>query len=69
MCDVVLVSGSRKIAAHRVILAGASSYFAKRISSLVQSASTPTLKIEGVDEQPLLNLVDFMYSGGEFWFS
>ena len=60
---MVLVVGSKRIAAHRVLLSAASDYFAAMFTSDVSEAVQEEVKIHDVDPEAMEMLVKYMYSG------
>lgn len=65
LCDVVLIAGQRKIAAHRVVLSAASDYFAAMFMSDVREATQHEIAMKEVDADALAALIDYMYTGIE----
>ena len=63
LCDVVLVVGNKRIAAHRVLLSAASDYFAAMFTSDVTEATQEEVKIRDVDPEAMEMLVHYMYTG------
>ena len=62
LCDVVLVVGSRKILAHRVILSACSPYFHAMFTGELQESRQTEVVIRDIDEHAMELLVDFAYS-------
>jgi len=63
LTDVTLVAGERKIAAHRLLLAAASDYFAAMFTGNMTESSAQQVEILGVDPASLQQLVDYCYTG------
>eukprot|EP00063_Salmo_salar_P063616 XP_014038451.1 PREDICTED: kelch-like protein 5 [Salmo salar] len=63
LCDVTLVSGDRRIPAHRLVLSSVSDYFAAMFTSDVREAKQEEVKMEGVDPDALWVLVQYAYTG------
>nr|XP_023685498.1 kelch-like protein 5 isoform X1 [Paramormyrops kingsleyae] len=63
LCDVVLLAGERRIAAHRLVLSSVSDYFAAMFTSNVREATQEEVKMEGVDPDALWALVQYAYTG------
>ncbi|XP_061437286.1 LOW QUALITY PROTEIN: kelch-like protein 20 [Lethenteron reissneri] len=61
-CDVVLVVGSRKIYAHRVVLAACSPYFHAMFTGELAESRQDEVSIRDVDETAMELLVDFAYT-------
>lgn len=62
LCDVLLLVGSRKICAHRVVLSACSPYFhAMFVGELIESRQREVV-IRDIDEQAMELLVDFAYT-------
>lgn len=62
LCDVVLVVGSRRIYAHRVILAGYSTYFLAMFTGELAESRQTEIKINDIDEHAMELLIDFAYT-------
>ncbi|VDP79221.1 unnamed protein product [Echinostoma caproni] len=65
-CDVVLQAGSTRLPAHRNVLASSSQYFYAMFTGPMAEARSPCVQIQGIDENALVQLIDFIYTGGEF---
>ncbi|XP_074651030.1 kelch-like protein 5 isoform X2 [Tubulanus polymorphus] len=63
LTDVVLVTGQKRIAAHRVVLSASSDYFAAMFTNDVKEASQDEIKMKDVDSEALALLVQYMYTG------
>lgn len=63
LCDVMLVAGSRKIAAHRVMLSAASDYFFAMFTSNVREATQEEILMKDVDSDALAALIKYIYTG------
>ncbi|XP_045102312.1 kelch-like protein diablo isoform X2 [Portunus trituberculatus] len=62
LCDVVLIVGSRKIFAHRVILSACSPYFHAMFTSELLEARLTEVPIRDIDEDAVDLLVNFCYT-------
>ncbi|XP_018018330.1 kelch-like protein diablo [Hyalella azteca] len=62
LCDVVLMVGSRKIFAHRVILSACSPYFHAMFTSELLEARQTEVPIRDIDEHAVDLLVNFCYT-------
>jgi hypothetical protein len=63
LCDVILVTGAKRIAAHRVVLSAASDYFAAMFTNDVKEATQEEIKMKDIDSEALALLVQYMYTG------
>ena len=63
LCDVVLSAENEKIRAHRLILAGGSSYMRSCFSSGMRDGEAAVLTLQGVTACSLRCLLDFLYLG------
>ena len=63
LCDVILVAGTKRIPAHRLVLTAASDYFAAMFTSDVREASMNEIKMKDVDPEALAALVNYTYTG------
>jgi len=65
LCDVVLISGNRRLPAHRLVLSAASHYLASVLLSCdVSSVAMPTeINIPEVDVSALEDVVNYIYTG------
>ena len=63
LCDVTLLTGTRRVAAHRVVLSAASDYFAAMFTSDVKEATMEEIRLKDVDSEALANLIQYMYTG------
>jgi len=63
LCDVTLIVGTKRIAAHRIVLSSASDYFAAMFTSDVREATQEEVKLQDVDAEALATLVHYMYTG------
>uniref|UniRef100_A0A8C4QNS8 Kelch-like family member 4 n=1 Tax=Eptatretus burgeri TaxID=7764 RepID=A0A8C4QNS8_EPTBU len=63
LCDVVLVVGSERIPAHRLVLSAVSDYFAAMFTSEVREARQNEVRMEAVDPAALWALVHYAYTG------
>ena len=62
LCDVVLHVGSRKIFAHKVILAACSNYFRAMFTGELAESRQTEITIREVDESAMEILIDFCYT-------
>ncbi|TPP65828.1 Ring canal kelch protein [Fasciola gigantica] len=62
-CDVVLQAGSSRLPAHRNVLASSSQYFYAMFTGPMAEARSPCVQIQGIDENALVQLIDFIYTG------
>uniref|UniRef100_A0A1I7TK05 BTB domain-containing protein n=1 Tax=Caenorhabditis tropicalis TaxID=1561998 RepID=A0A1I7TK05_9PELO len=63
LCDVVLVSGWKRINAHRVVLSACSTYFLSMFTSQMSECYMREINIENIDPLTLEALIEFCYSG------
>ena len=66
LCDITLVAGDRRIAAHRLVLSSASDYFEAMFTNDVVEATQSEVNIHDVDPDALEHLVQYMYTGNSF---
>ena len=62
LCDVVLVAGSERIPAHRVILASLSPYFRAMFTGEMAESRKKEIVINGVEPSALVSLVVYAYT-------
>ena len=62
LCDVVLVVGRERVAAHRVILASISAYFRAMFTGGMSESEKREIVINGVEPDALRALVDYAYT-------
>lgn len=62
LCDVVLEVGSKRIPAHRVILAACSPYFHAMFTGELQESKQTEVEIKDIDEHAMEILVEFAYA-------
>ena len=62
LCDVLLLVGSRKIWAHRVILSACSPYFHAMFTGELQESRQKEVVIKDIDEHAMDLLVEFAYT-------
>ena len=63
LCDIVLVVGTKRISAHRIVLSSASDYFAAMFTNDVREATQEEVKLKDVDPEALATLIHYMYTG------
>lgn len=61
LCDVVLIVGSKRLFAHRVVLASSSAYFHSMFTSDLIEKRKSEIPIHDVDEGAMELLIDFCY--------
>lgn len=62
LCDVVLIVGSKKIFAHRVILSACSPYFHAMFTGELAESRQTEVTIRDIDETAMELLIDFCYT-------
>lgn len=62
LCDVVIIVGTRKIFAHRVILSACSPYFHAMFTGELAESRQTEVTIRDIDERAMDLLVDFCYT-------
>ncbi|RXM31857.1 Kelch-like protein 20, partial [Acipenser ruthenus] len=62
LCDVVLVVGTKKIYAHRVILSACSPYFRAMFTGELAESRQTEVVIRDIDERAMELLIDFAYT-------
>lgn len=62
LCDVVLVVGSKRIFAHRVVLSACSPYFYAMFTGELQESKQTEVVIHDIDENAMEVLVEFAYA-------
>lgn len=62
LCDVVLIVGSKKIYAHRIVLSACSPYFHAMFTGELQESRQREVIIRDIDEAAMDLLVDFAYT-------
>ncbi|KAI8750667.1 kelch-like protein 20 [Biomphalaria glabrata] len=62
LCDVVLIVGSKKIFAHRVILSACSPYFLAMFTGELAESRQTEVTIKDIDETAMELLIDFCYT-------
>lgn len=62
LCDVVLLLGSRKIYAHRVVLSACSNYFCAMFTNSMLESRQETVTLTDLDEKAVEDLVEFAYT-------
>ena len=62
LCDVVLEVGSKRIYAHRVVLAACSPYFHAMFTGELQESKQTEVEIKDIDEHAMEILVEFAYA-------
>lgn len=63
LCDVTLIAESRRIPAHRLVLAAASDYFAAMFTNDLREATQDEVQLKDVDSDALGGLVQYCYTG------
>lgn len=62
LCDVVIIVGSKKIFAHRVILSACSPYFHAMFTGELAESRQTEINIRDIDERAMELLIDFCYT-------
>jgi len=62
LCDVILTVGEHKVPAHRVVLAGCSSYFCAMFTGPMSESKQEIIQIKGVEPDVLELLIEFAYT-------
>lgn len=62
LCDVILEVGSKRIYAHRVVLAACSPYFHAMFTGELQESRQTEVIIRDIDEHAMKILVEFAYA-------
>ncbi|KAL5247560.1 hypothetical protein ACHWQZ_G019438 [Mnemiopsis leidyi] len=62
LCDVVLMVGTHQVPAHRVVLAGCSSYFCAMFTGPMSESKQEIIQIKGVEPDVLELLIEFAYT-------
>lgn len=63
LCDVSLHVGGQEFQAHRVVLAGASSYLRAMFTNGMLESGMRDIKLQGLEPSVMENLLDFVYTG------
>jgi len=63
LCDVVLHVDGRQFPAHRIVLAGASSYLRAMFTNGMLESGMKDIKLQGVEASVMESLLDFAYTG------
>ncbi|XP_038214043.1 kelch-like protein 5 isoform X1 [Zerene cesonia] len=63
LCDVVLIAGTCRIPAHKIVLVSCSEYFAAMFTGSLQESKSTEITLERVDPQALKTLVHYCYTG------
>ena len=63
LCDVVLLVDGRQFAAHRVVLAGASSYLRAMFTNGMLESGMKDIKLRGIEATVMEALLEFVYTG------
>ena len=63
LCDVTITVGSRRIAAHKVVLSACSPYFKAMFTGEMAESRQKEVNIKDVDEKATAQLIDFAYTG------
>ncbi|OUC44681.1 putative BTB/POZ domain protein [Trichinella nativa] len=64
MCDVCLITGHKRIQAHRVVLAAASDYFHALFTTNMKESLSDEVHIGSIDPDILEAIITYCYSGG-----
>lgn len=62
LCDVTLIAGDTTIPCHRLVLATCSPYFRAMFTSEMRESKQDAIRLNDIDEQCLVLLVNFMYT-------
>ncbi|XP_012264129.2 kelch-like protein 5 [Athalia rosae] len=63
LTDVILVAGTKRIPAHRLVLSAGSEYFAAMFTSSLRESGQNEIELMGVDGDALWALVQYCYTG------
>ncbi|XP_078483506.1 kelch-like protein 5 [Ciona intestinalis] len=63
LCDVIIIAGSKRIPAHRLVLSSVSEYFRAMFNSEVREAVEEEVVMSDNDPDALENLIKYMYTG------
>lgn len=69
LCDVTFIAGcdGRRVAAHRIVLAAASPYFAAMFTGSLREVNESEITLQEVDGESLLQLIKYCYTGELFF--
>lgn len=62
LCDVVLLVGSTRINAHKIVLCASSAYFRAMFTNELAESKQTEITIKDIDENAMEILIDFCYS-------
>lgn len=62
LCDVVIQAGERKLKCHRVVLSSCSPYFRGMFTNEMMECSQDTVVIQGLSEDAVIQLINFIYT-------
>lgn len=62
LCDVVIQAGERKVKCHRVVLSSCSPYFRGMFTNEMMECSQDTIVIQGLSEEAVIQLINFIYT-------
>lgn len=62
LCDIVILVGTRRIFAHKLVLSACSPYFRAMFTSEMAESRQTEVTIRDVDEQAMETLIEFCYS-------
>ena len=62
LCDVVIQAGDRKVKCHRVVLSSCSPYFRGMFTNEMVESSLDTVAIQGLSEDAVVLLINFIYT-------
>eukprot|EP00794_Sanderia_malayensis_P015965 gene15965-17571_t len=63
LCDVILVVGTKKLNAHKVVLSACSPYFRAMFTNEMTESRDKEVTMKDVDEKATEELIDFAYTG------
>ena len=63
LCDIILCAGDIEISAHRLVLAGCSSYFKAMLTSSMRESREEKVNFRALTATGLKAMIDFAYSG------
>ncbi|RMX57129.1 hypothetical protein pdam_00008254, partial [Pocillopora damicornis] len=62
LCDVIIQAGERKVKCHRVVLSSCSPYFRGMFTNDMIESSKDTVVIQGLSEEAVIQLINFIYT-------